>query len=187
MGVAVITAASTFVRALYYYSFQWGIVTHTQKLQYLCHLQSPSLVKKSNVSLKLKLLKLAETSTWRKHFLYFVFYLFFLVFATLVAYGRSWARDWISATPIHCTRPGIEPASQQWPEPLQRQYLIFNLLHHNRTPRKHFLISFSISFPLTSNEYRLSFHLQRTKSILKCKFPKLRMVCNIYIPYINNS
>ena len=31
-------------------------------------------------------------------------------------------------------RPGIEPAPQQQPKPLQRHHQILNLLHHSRTP-----------------------------------------------------
>ena len=41
----------------------------------------------------------------------------------------------------HCTRPGIEPWSQQWPESLQRQCQILKLLCHS-------LLFFSVTFPL---------------------------------------
>ena len=54
----------------------------------------------------------------------------FIYLVVPVAYGSSWARDWIQAAPVtaavamlnlltHCTGPGIEPTPPQWHEPLQ--------------------------------------------------------------------
>ena len=64
------------------------------------------------------------------------FFSFFNFMAAIIAYIRSWARDWIQTTaaamldPLtHCAGLGIEPAPLQPHELLQ----ILNPLHHSRS------------------------------------------------------
>ena len=58
-------------------------------------------------------------------------------------------------------RPGIKPALQQWPDPLQWQCQILNLLHHKRTSSTYrfYLFFMSVQHSIVWNFHNLSSHL----------------------------
>ena len=74
----------------------------------------------------------------------FVFFrlIFYLFIYYSMAYGSfqaglkselQWPTPWLlkCQTLNSCTRPGIEPETPPWPEPLLRQHQILNLLHYS--------------------------------------------------------
>ena len=76
----------------------------------------PKKVSVENVMLRMK------TGWWDKEWLKGQLYLFTYLFILL----------WLSWQHVQAPRPGIEPASQQWPEPLQWQCWILNPLSQAR-------------------------------------------------------
>ena len=79
------------------------------------------------------------------------FYFFTFLMASPIAYGISWARDWIWVTTIapldpstQCTGLGIEPPPPQQPKLLR---WILNPLHHSRNSSEVLSLTFFSSCP----------------------------------------
>ena len=71
---------------------------------------------------------------------YSIGYLFSLLSWKWQLLDRFWIFFfWLCLWPVEVPRPGMEPAPQQWPRPLQRQLWIFHLLCRKGTPVSGFL------------------------------------------------